>query len=114
MAVTEFFAGIAVADFASVLAWYERLMGKPPDFFPHEREAVWRVTEHAWIYVVADAERAGKALLTIPVDDLDDQLAQLAARGLPAGPIDVIAGSVRTVVLPDPEGNRITFGQPPP
>ncbi len=42
------------------------------------------------------------------------QIAQLAARGLPVGPIDVIAGSVRTVVLPDPEGNRITFGQPPP
>jgi hypothetical protein len=30
MAVTEFFAGIAVADYASMLAWYERLMGKPP------------------------------------------------------------------------------------
>ena len=46
------------------------------------------------------------------MDDLDDQLAQLAARGLPAGPIDVIAGSVRRVVLADPEGNRITFAQP--
>jgi predicted enzyme related to lactoylglutathione lyase len=56
----------------------------------------------------------GKALLTILVDDLDDQVAQLASRGLPVGSIDVIAGSVRRVVISDPEGNRITFGQPPP
>ena len=119
MAITEFFAGIAVADFGAMLAWYERLFGKPPDFFPQEGEAVWRVTEHAWVYVVATrhegaAGRAGQALLTILVDDLDDQVAQLAARGLPVGPINVIAGSVRRVVLADPEGNRITFAQPPP
>jgi hypothetical protein len=114
MAITEFFAGIAVADFGSMLAWYEHLMGKPPDFFPQEGEAVWRVTDHAWIYVVADAERAGRALLTILVEDLEDQVAPLAERGLPIGPIDGIPGSVRKVVISDPEGNRITFGQPPP
>ena len=47
MAITEFFAGIAVADFGSMLDWYERLFGKPPDFCPQAGEAVWRVTEHA-------------------------------------------------------------------
>ena len=113
MAVTEFFAGIPVADYESMLAWYERLMGKPPNFYPQEGEAVWRVTDHAWIYVVVDAERVGKALITILVEDLDDQIAQLAARELPVGPIEVIAESVRTVAITDPEGNRITFGQPP-
>jgi hypothetical protein len=46
------------------------------------------------------------------MDDLDDQVAQLAAQGLPVGPIDVIAGSVHSVVISDPEGNRITCGQP--
>ncbi len=43
-----------------------------------------------------------------------DLVAQLAGRGLPVGPIDIIAGSVRRVVLTDPEGNRLTFGRPPP
>src|SRR5687768_7037572 len=114
MAITEFFAGVAVADFEAMLAWYERLMGKSPDFFPQEGEAVWQVTEHAWIDVVATRHegaggRAGKALLTILVDDLDYQVAQLAARGLPVGRIDVIAESVRSVVVSDPERNRITF-----
>jgi predicted enzyme related to lactoylglutathione lyase len=112
MAITEFFAGIPVDDFRTALAWYERLFGKPPDFFPHEREAVWRVAEHAWVYVVADAERAGRALITILVENLDDQIAELAERGVPAGPIDVIPGAARRVAISDPEGNRVTFGQP--
>lgn len=114
MTVTEFFAGIPVADYESMLPWYERLMGNPPDFFPQDGEAVWRVTDHAWIYVVTDVERAGKALITILVDDLDAQVAQLTERGVLVGPIDVIVGAVRKAEVSDPEGNRITFGQPLP
>ena len=112
MAITEFFAGVAVADLAGMLAWYERLFGKPPDFFPHDHEAVWQITDHSWVYVVADAERGGRALLTILVDDLEHHIAQLAERGFSVGPIDVIPGAARKVDLTDPEGNRITFGQP--
>jgi hypothetical protein len=40
-------------------------MGRPPDFNPHENEAVWQIVANAWIYVVADSDRAGKALLTL-------------------------------------------------
>ncbi|MDX6630918.1 MAG: hypothetical protein QOH00_3164, partial [Gaiellales bacterium] len=112
MAVTEFFAGVAVADFGAALAWYERLFGKPPDFFPHESEAVWRVIDHAWVYVVADAERAGRGLITILVEDLEQQVAELAERGIETDPIETIPGAVRKAELTDPEGNRITFGQP--
>jgi hypothetical protein len=110
MAVTEFFAGIAVADYASLLAWYERLMGKPPDFFPQDGEAVWQVSEHAWIYVVADAERAGRGLLTILVEDLDDQVAQLAERGLEPAKQEAYAEGMRKITYRDPEGNEIAFG----
>lgn len=116
MAITEFFAGVAVADFGAMVAWYERLFGKPPDFFPHDAEAVWRVTDHAWVYVVAVersvAERAGGALLTILVDDLDDQVARLTERGILVRAIDVIPGAARKAEISDPEGNRISFGQP--
>ena len=48
MAITELFAGVAVADFEAMLPWCERLLGKPPDFYPQEGKAVWRVTDHAW------------------------------------------------------------------
>lgn len=117
MAITEFFAGVAVADFPAMLAWYERLFGKPPAFFPHEREAVWRVTDHAWVYVVAVersvAERAGGALLTVLVDDLDNQVAAIADRGIEPTKRETYSNGVRKVTYHDPDGNEIGFGQPP-
>jgi catechol 2,3-dioxygenase-like lactoylglutathione lyase family enzyme len=116
MAITEFFAGVAVADFRAMRAWYERLFGRPPDFFPHDAEAAWRVAEHAWVYAVAVersvAECPGGGLLTILVDDLEDQVARLTERGVPLGPIDVLPGAARKAEISDPEGNKITFGQP--
>jgi len=46
------FAGVPVRDFAAALAWYERLLGGPPSFFPHDTEAVWQLAEHRSVYVV--------------------------------------------------------------
>lgn len=112
MGINDLFAGIPVADYESAAAWYERLFGCPPDFFPNSNEAVWQVAGNGWVYVVGDAERAGRALLTILVDDLDEQLAGLAKRGLEAGAIDELPGTVRKAAITDPKGNMITFGQP--
>jgi hypothetical protein len=42
----DLFAGIPVADYAAALKWYERLLGSPPTFFPHDTEAVWELAEH--------------------------------------------------------------------
>ncbi|MEA2131300.1 MAG: hypothetical protein QOJ85_4191 [Solirubrobacteraceae bacterium] len=113
MPITEAFAGIAVADFDAARPWYERLFGRPPDMVPHEREAVWQLTPGGWIYVVADPDRAGSGLLTLLVDDLDAQVAELAARGIDPGDVETFAaGAMRRAVIVDPEGNRITFGAP--
>jgi len=32
----DLFAGIPVADYAAALKWYERLLGSPPTFLPHQ------------------------------------------------------------------------------
>ena len=111
MDIKWFFAGVAVADYATALAWYERLMGRAPDFNPHENEAVWQVIENGWIYVVADAERAGKALLTLMVNNLDRQVAELAERGIAVRAIETQPGLFRKAEVIDPEGNKIAFGQ---
>jgi hypothetical protein len=52
------FAGIAVDDYAAALAWYERLLGSPPSFFPHDTEAVWELAEHRSLYIVQLPEHA--------------------------------------------------------
>jgi hypothetical protein len=86
-------------------------MGRPPDFHPHENEAVWQIIENGWIYVVADAGRAGKALLTLMVDDLDRQVAELQERGVAVGAIETQPGRFRKAEVTDPAGNKISFGQ---
>lgn len=110
MAVNELFAGIPVAHLDAAVTWYERLMGRPADFFPNENEAVWQVVGTGWIYVVADTDRAGTALLTLLVDDLEAHVAELAER-LATGAIDTVPGVVRKAMISDPEGNTITFGE---
>jgi hypothetical protein len=109
--IRSFFAGVAVADYTSARAWYQRLMGRPPDFTPHDHEAVWQIVENAWIYVVADAERAGKGLLTFMVDDLDRQIAELMERGIAIGAMETQPRRYRKAEVTDPEGNTISFGQ---
>ena len=64
------FAGIRVRELAAARAWYERLLGDP-SFFPNAREAVWILADERSVYIEEDADRAGGALITVFVDDLD-------------------------------------------
>jgi predicted enzyme related to lactoylglutathione lyase len=109
MNITHVFAGIAVSDFGSARDWYERLFGRPPNVVPKQDEGVWHLTSTSSIYVVQDGTRAGRSLLTLAVDDLDEHLAELAERGLRAGRIDTVPGVTRKAVVIDPDGNAITF-----
>lgn len=109
MPITHVFAGIAVADYDGLRTWYERLFGRAPDMLPNDREAVWHVAEAGLVYVVADADHAGNAVLTLIVDELDDHLAGLAERGLVPAEVEVMPGVGRKAVFTDPEGNTIAF-----
>ena len=110
MGFTHVFAGIPTADLAPALAWYERFLGRPPDGRPHDREAVWQVSSDGLIYVVSDPERAGQALVTLIVDDLDERLARLADEGIASGSIESLPGA-RKATFTDPDGNSISLGQ---
>jgi catechol 2,3-dioxygenase-like lactoylglutathione lyase family enzyme len=114
MAFTAVFAGIHVADLDAARAWYERFAGRPPDLIPNDDEVAWRFTDSGWIYVVRDAERAGTAAVTLLVDDLGERLAGLAERDIESGELETYANGVRHVVITDPEGNTIAFGEVPP
>lgn len=113
MPVTHLFASIPVADRDAAVRWYERLAGRPPDLIPNDDEAAWRLTDTGWIYVIADRDRAGQALHTLLVDDLEAFLAGLTDRGIAAEPVTTIGGGVRRTMVTDPDGNRLQLGQPP-
>ena len=113
VAVTYVFASIPVAGRESAVAWYERLAGRPPDLIPNDDEAAWRMTDTAWIYVVADPPRAGSAYHTLLVDDLDSFLGGLNDRGLRTDPVETWGNGMRRTVITDPDGNRLQIAQPP-
>ena len=111
MAAEHLFAGIPVADRDAAVQWYERLLGRPPDLIPNEREAAWRVTDTAWICLYDDAEPPAPAPHTVLLADLDGFLEGVAERGIVPGPVERIAPSVRQSVITDPDGNRLKLGQ---
>lgn len=113
MPFTYVFAGIPVAEFEPALDWYRRLFGQEPDRFPTAEEAVWQLTSTALIYVVADSQRAGSALVTVFVDDFEQRLAALDAAGIAVGQLETIDGRVQRVTIIDPDGNRIAFATLP-
>lgn len=109
----DLFAGIPVADYAAALAWHERLWGAEPSFLAHETEAVWEVAEHRFVYIVQHPERAGHAMTTLFVDDLDGRVEAIAGRGLEPASVETYENGVRKVTYRDPDGNEIGFGGAP-
>jgi catechol 2,3-dioxygenase-like lactoylglutathione lyase family enzyme len=107
----DLYAGIRVSEYQAARAWYERLLGREPSFIPHATEAVWELAEHRSLYILAeDAERAGSAILTVLVDDLDARVADIAARGLDPDERVTYSNGARKAIYRDPDGNEIGFG----
>ena len=104
------FAGICVSDYHAALPWYERLLGSEPSFLPHATEAVWELAEHRFIYVELFEEGAGGALHTVIVDDFDERIAAISARGIEPTERETYSNGVRKAIYRDPDGNEIGFG----
>ena len=109
----DLFAGIPVSDFAAARPWYEQLLGSEPSFEPHETEAVWELAEHRSVYIVEDPDRAGHAIHTLFVDDLDARVTAIASRGIEPAERETYSNGVRKVIYRDADGNEIGFGGAP-
>ena len=106
----DLFAGIAVSDYATALTWYEKLLGAPPAFFPNDVEAVWKIAEHRYVYIEHLPEKAGHAIHTLFLDDFDERIAAIAARGLTPAKEETYDNGVRKTTYVDPDGNEIGLG----
>ncbi len=109
----DLFAGIPVADYVAALSWYKRLLGSEPSFFPNDREAVWELAPHRYIYIVLRPEHAGHAVQLSFVDDLDALVAQITDRGLEPAERETYSNGTRKITYRDPDGNEIAFGGAP-
>jgi catechol 2,3-dioxygenase-like lactoylglutathione lyase family enzyme len=109
----DLFAGIPIRDYATAVAWYERLLGASPAFLPNDTEAVWELADHRYLYVEVRPEHAGHAMHTLFVGDFDDRLSQIAERGLAPAEVETYTNGVRKAIFRDPDGNEIGFGGAP-
>jgi predicted enzyme related to lactoylglutathione lyase len=109
MEMEVLFAAVPVADFAAAVGWYEQLFGRSADVIAHDREVMWGVAEGGWLYVVEDAERAGKGLVTISVPNLDAAVREAATRGIDVGATSAVGDAGRKAVLTDPAGNSVAL-----
>jgi|SRR4051812_18834434 predicted enzyme related to lactoylglutathione lyase len=109
----DLFAGLPVRDYATAVAWYERLLGAPPSFLPNDVEAVWELAEHRYVFIEVRPAHAGHAMHTFFVSDLDERLARIAERGLEPAGSETYGNGVRKATFRDPDGNEIGFGGGP-
>ena len=103
------FAGVPVRDFEAALAWYTRLFGRPADITVTNDEVMWRFADVAWLYIVRDDQRAGRALVALCVADLDQTLAEISDRGISGGQVEAVGDSARKAVITDTDGNTLSF-----
>ena len=109
----DLFAGFPVKDYSASLAWYERLLGCLPAFFPNDIEAVWELAEQRYIFIKVLPEHAGHAFNLVFLSDLDSFIAQVTERGLHPTKRETLSNGVRRVIYNDPDGNEVGFGGAP-
>lgn len=107
------FAGLLVRDLPAALEWYERLLGAPPSFHPNDVEAVWELAPDRSVYVELRPDAAGRSLVTLFVDDLDERVAAAVGRGIDPTSRETYDDGVRKVTFHDPDGNEVGFGGGP-
>jgi len=108
--MVDLFAGFPVTDYDRSLLWYRQLLGSEPSFHPNDREAVWEVGEHCFVYFEVLPERAGGSLSMLMADDIDATVAKIGERGLVPLRIEQYEAGMRKVVYADPDGNELSFG----
>jgi catechol 2,3-dioxygenase-like lactoylglutathione lyase family enzyme len=113
MTMTKVLSVVPVTDLATSTAWYERLLGCPPDARPMASLADWHLTDTAWVQVFHDPRRAGHTALNFAVRELRAHAAELAGRGITLGEISENGKGATLASVTDPDGNVITFIENP-
>ena len=107
------FGGIPVRDFAAALPWYRQLFGGDPTFVATDTEAGWVLASQRSVYIEQVPERAGHAMHTILVPDLDAEVARISARGLEPARRETYGNGVRKITYRDADGNEFGLGELP-
>jgi len=108
MTITTLLAQMTVTDQADAEAWYTSLFESGPDARPMPGLLEWHLTDTFGIQVWAEPDRAGKSSMVLEVPDVNEVSARLDTAGI-AHDAPQDATTVRTLLINDPDGNRIVF-----
>ena len=111
-AITNLYAGVAVADLNASIGWYTCLFGRPPDMRAGD-EILWDLDGHATLFIEPNSAHAGSGRITLGVVGLDALLERLVTEGIDHEPIETYSNGVRHTKVPDPDGNAIAFAEAP-
>jgi predicted enzyme related to lactoylglutathione lyase len=110
MSITNALASVAVKDLQTTLPWYEKLFGRSADSRPMSEVAEWKFAGGGWLQVYQNPARAGAGSVTLAVNNLGEQIADLKKSGIDAG-APMNGPKVNVVMVKDPDGNSIAFAQ---
>ena len=112
MKVDYVYAAVSSADLERAEAFYSKVLGRKADDRPMESLIQWRDIAGAGIQVFADRGKAGHGAMTLVVPNAARLKVALEAAGYACG--EVHAGDFgRIVQVSDPDGNVVTFAEPP-
>jgi catechol 2,3-dioxygenase-like lactoylglutathione lyase family enzyme len=105
--------GIRTRDLAGARAWYERVLGRPPDFLPADGVYEWRLAPGAWLQLLeGEPSVTGTGQIArLGVAEIAAARAALEAAGARVGDVTTIPDVVALCDVEDPFGNGISLYQ---
>lgn len=110
MSITNALAGVAVKELEPAVAWYTRMLDIGPSMRTIPEVAEWRFASGGWLQLFVDARRAGSSSVTFVTTDADATAGALNGLRIPVRERTKTA-DVSTVIVHDPDGNRIVFAE---
>lgn len=74
---------------------------------------MWELAEHRSIFIEQSEDHAGHSVVTIFLDDFEQRIAAIGARGIEPNDRLTYGNGVRKAIFRDPDGNEIGFGGAP-
>lgn len=111
MGVANVFVSIGVADHPAGCAWWSTALGRGPDRRPMPSCCEWDLTDTVRFQVLDNPRQGAVDIVSLRLNDLDAEIAQLRGEGLPIDDPENVPGfdTLRIAVLTDPDGNTLNL-----
>lgn len=112
MTIQKVFSVACVTDLEKSIRWYAALIGREADDRPMDGLAQWHIGENAGLQLVLDIEKSGTSLITMIIPSMNEARERLGESGIQLEP-DIRGDFGIIAQISDPDGNRVTFAEPP-